>query len=81
MTLIEFLSVMQTSRHGIYPLIHIADYGTGSDIEGDFGYVDDVLKLKNDSEFGFLLDAEVDHVDFSKSVSGDLYLEIEVYSN
>lgn len=77
MKLRNILELMQTSRHNTYPLIHIADYG-GSDIEGDFGYVDEVLALND--EYAFLLDAEVTHIDFSKSVSGDLYLEFEVDS-
>ena len=76
MTLKEFLGVMP--KYG--PLIHIADWGEYSDIEGDFGNISDVFNLKNDPEYAFLLDAEVNQVDFSTGVNGELWLNIEVYS-
>lgn len=80
MTLKSILNLMKGSRYGNYPLVHIEDWGTESDVAGDFGYVDDVLALENDDEYAFLLDAEVTHIDFDKSVGGEIYLVIEVQS-
>lgn len=81
MTLKELLGVMKGSKYGNYPLVHIEDWGTESDVAGDFGYVDEVLAMENtNDEYAFLLDAEVSHVDFSKSVGGELFLDIEVQS-
>lgn len=83
MKLYDLMYVMQGSKYNTYPRIWIADYGTGGGTfgtEGDFGYVDDVLNLKNDEEYSYLLDAEVTGIDFTKCADGSLCLDIEVQS-
>ncbi len=73
----ELLKLMTGSKYGNYPLVHIADYG-GSDVEGDFGYVDEVLALND--EYAFLLDATVTDIDFDTAADGGIYLDIQVQS-
>lgn len=76
----ELMKLMSGSKNGTYPLVHIEDWGTKSNIAGDFGYVDQVLKLENNPEYAFLLEAEVTSIDFSKSGGEEIYLEVEVQS-